>query len=166
MHAQLEATRSRSYIIAHDNVYKFYWDVLIIILACYNAIALPLQIAFNEIQEYYDQSRALEGLEISVDIIFLVDIILSFFQSYIDVLNGETYSQPNKICKNYCRKGFLFDFISTTPILLRSLVKGDKALEQMVTLFRLLKLTRVRRLSKLIRNCRCLTLLNVRGGRI
>ena len=31
-------------------------------------------------------------------------------------------------------------------------MKGDQALEQMVTLFRLMKLTRVRRLSKLIQN--------------
>lgn len=51
---------------------------------------------------------------------------------------------------NYFRKGFLIDFVSTTPLVLRPLVKGDKSMEILVTMFRLLKLLRVRRLSKLI----------------
>lgn len=49
MLALSEATRPRSYIISYNNQYKFWWDVFIIFLACYNAIALPLMIAFPEV---------------------------------------------------------------------------------------------------------------------
>ena len=140
----------RWYIMSVDNHYKFYWDVFVIILACYNAIALPLQIAFNEVQVHYDESDALQSFEKLVDGIFAVDIFLSFFQAYIDVILGETIRRPKLIAKHYFRQGFLVDFVSTLPLLLRSLVKGKDSLELLVTMFRLLKLLRVRRLSKLI----------------
>ena len=41
-----EAIRDRWFIISIGNVYKFYWDIVVICLAIYNAVALPLQIAF------------------------------------------------------------------------------------------------------------------------
>ena len=44
-----KASSSRFYIIRVDNQYNFYWRLLIIILAIYNAIALPMQIAFAEV---------------------------------------------------------------------------------------------------------------------
>lgn len=46
---QMEATRERSYIIGIQNKYRFYWDLFIIILAVYNAMALPMQIAYAEV---------------------------------------------------------------------------------------------------------------------
>ena len=44
-----ESTRERRCIISHDNIFKFYWDLWVIILAIYNAIALPLLVAFAEV---------------------------------------------------------------------------------------------------------------------
>ena len=41
-----ESIRDRWFIISIGNVYKFYWDIVVICLAIYNAVALPLQIAF------------------------------------------------------------------------------------------------------------------------
>ena len=54
-----EANMPRTYIIAVENVYKFYWDVFVIILAIYNALALPLMIAFPAITNLYEESTAL-----------------------------------------------------------------------------------------------------------
>jgi len=154
MEALQESTRPRSYILSLDNIYKFWWDVLIIFLAIYNAFALPLQIAFKIVQDVYDESMSLQIFEIFVDFCFAVDIVLMFLQAYMDVVNGETISQPKMIAKNYMKSGFWPDFISTTPIVLKQIVKGNSDLEQIVILFRLLKLMRVRRLSKLISRLR------------
>jgi len=122
------------------------------VLAIYNAIALPLQIPFVTVQNLYSESLGLETFEIIVDICFAIDIFLAFFQAYIDVYAGETIRRPKLIAKHYFKQGFLLDFLSTMPLVLRRLVSDDKVIEQMVTLFRLLKLTRVRRISKLIQN--------------
>ena len=86
-----EATRPRRYIISVDNSYKFYWDVFIIILAIYNALALPLMIAFPAVQIIYEESQGLQWLESIVDVWFAIDIVLSFLQAYIDVILGETF---------------------------------------------------------------------------
>ena len=114
-----EAIRKRWYIISFDNSIKFYWDVFVIVLAIYNAIALPFQIPFVAVQNFYDTSSGLQAFEIAVDILFAIDIVLSFFTSYIDVTNGETMRQPKIIAIHYIRNGFLVDFLSTTPLVLK-----------------------------------------------
>ena len=38
--------RDRWYILEVDNRWMFYWDIFVILLAIYNAVALPLQIGF------------------------------------------------------------------------------------------------------------------------
>ena len=44
-----EAIRERKYIIGIENPYSFYWNLFIIVLAVYNAMVLPMQIAYEEI---------------------------------------------------------------------------------------------------------------------
>ncbi len=119
MVALREATRKRPFTIGTENIYKFWWDVAIIFLACYNACALPLQIAFKAVLDLYDDSVPLQLFEILVDICFAIDIFLMFSQAYMDVGNGEIIRQPKLIARNYIRSGFIPDFISTTPIILK-----------------------------------------------
>ena len=59
-------------------------------MAVYNAISLPMQIAFVSVQNSYDESSGLQGLETSVDILFAIDIIINFMSAYIDTTDGET----------------------------------------------------------------------------
>ena len=40
--ALVDMTRRRWFIIQVGNMYKFYWQIFIIMLAVYNALALPL----------------------------------------------------------------------------------------------------------------------------
>ena len=50
------ATSKRWYIISVGNTYKFYWDLFVILLAIYNAIALPLQICFTAVEVIYSEN--------------------------------------------------------------------------------------------------------------
>ena len=145
-----ESTRERKYIISVDNNYKFYWDLWIIVLAIYNTLALPLLIAFAEAQKFYDEHIALDVLEISVDVFFFFDIIIMFNTAYIDVYAGETIRQPKLIAQNYLKKGFITDFLSTLPLILKPLVSGGWT--TLVTSLRLMKLLRLRKISKMINN--------------
>ena len=80
--------------------------------------------------------------------------------SYIDNSNGETIRQPKLIAKNYIKSGFFPDFISTLPLLLTPIidaatVNGSSERETMVDvvrIFRLMKLLRIRKLNLLIQN--------------
>ena len=72
------------------NSYKFYWDLFVILLAIYNAISLPMNIAFVSVQDLYEDSVALNWIERMVDIFFAVDIIVNFLSAYIEVQDGET----------------------------------------------------------------------------
>ena len=56
----INAARKRWFIISIGNTYNFYWRLLIIILAVYNAIALPMQAAFVEVTDLYSENEFLK----------------------------------------------------------------------------------------------------------
>ena len=119
-----------------------------------------MQIAYVEVQEFYDANSGLGVFESLVDVCFLIDIVILFLTAYIDTANGETFKSPKKIAKHYIKNGFVVDFISTLPFFLRPLVNAttekDSDLQNTmisgVTIFRLMKLLRVRKLNTLITN--------------
>lgn len=123
----MESTRERFYIISAQNVVKFYWDVLIIVLSIYNAVSLPMRLAFQQIEDEYTTRTSLAVIETVVDIFFLADVIGLFFTSYIETANGETIRQPKLIAKHYFKSGFFPDFISTLPLLLTPIVEAATA---------------------------------------
>ena len=62
-----------------------------ICLAIYNAVSLPLQIAFvAEVKKVYDDSNFLTALENTIDAFFLIDMCILFLSAYIDTRDGET----------------------------------------------------------------------------
>lgn len=154
----MEATRERIYIISQQNVVKFYWDILIICLSIYNAVSLPLRIAFYQVEYEYTQRASLEAIETTVDIFFLFDVIILFLTSYIDTANGETIRQPKIIAKHYLKNGFILDFVSTLPLVLTPLVESitkvgsseRETAKNFVLVCRLMKLLRIRKLNTLI----------------
>ena len=158
--AYKDATRERWYILSVQNNYRIYWDTFIIFLAIYNAIALPMQIAYQEIQTAYDDNMYLQITENAVDTMFALDMIVLFFSAYIEISSGETVRQPKKIAINYLKGGFITDFISILPIILRPIIDNsyDKTSSehefatQIIKLFRLLKLLRVRKVNTVITN--------------
>ena len=60
-------------------------------MAIYNAVMLPLQIAFvAEVKKVYDESSLLTALENIIDAFFLIDMCILFLSAYIDTSDGET----------------------------------------------------------------------------
>ena len=121
----LIATAKRWYIISASNTYKFYWDLFVILLAIYNAIALPLQISFPAVESIYAENNSLKYFETSVDCFFALDIIIHFLTAYIDTTDGETIRSPKKIAQYYMKGGFFPDLISTLPLILKPLISSN-----------------------------------------
>lgn len=66
--------------------FKLYWDILIIILAIYNSIVIPVEIAFKPIELTNPGEIVIEAL---INMIFFVDIFLNFRTTYISDVSGD-----------------------------------------------------------------------------
>ena len=64
---------------------KNMWDVTVLVLAVWNAFVIPFDIAFT-----IDRNDTwVKLLDLGVDIVFLIDIILMFFTSYVNKFGKE-----------------------------------------------------------------------------
>jgi hypothetical protein len=92
---------------------KIKWDLLIICMAIYNCIALPLEIAI--VPPFMVEDGHLARTNVFIDLAFLLDVILSFRTSYINQMTGDEITTSKEITQNYLRGRFFVDFISTVP---------------------------------------------------
>ena len=68
-------------MISVNNKLRMNWDLLIIILALYNCVMIPLNVAFNVELELSD---GLGGLERLIDVLFVLDIVLNFRTTFVN----------------------------------------------------------------------------------
>lgn len=92
-----EQNFNKRYIIKFNNPYRIIWDLLIIILACFNCITIPLEIAFKP---EFRLTPSYGFLDYFVDIIFLVDIFINFRTTVLNKY-GEEIEDPKKIARSY-----------------------------------------------------------------
>lgn len=67
-------------------------------ICTYNAFLLPFEHSFGKVTYW---SGVADVLDFLIDIIFLVDIILMFFTSYLHPRKGKEIKDPYRIAKNY-----------------------------------------------------------------
>lgn len=88
-------------------------------------------------------------------ILFILDIVANFVTSYIDLASGEEITDPKLIAKHYILSSvFVIDILSTFPldIWFQSSSEGMNVFLKMLGI---LKIQRLRRISKLIANLSC-----------
>ena len=73
-----------NYVIAADSLWKSRWDWFVIYLVIYTAIFIPYSFSFQ-----HEKMALQEGLEYIIDVIFVVDIVFSFFTAYYDKRGDE-----------------------------------------------------------------------------
>jgi hypothetical protein len=132
------------YIIRCRSTFKLYWDIFIIILALYNSIIIPVEIAFNP----EDLNKALEiTIEASINMIFMIDIILTFRITYVSITSGDEIFDPKQIAKNYLLgPKMILDILSSIPF------NAIDPTANILPLLGMLKLIRVGRITDVIRN--------------
>ena len=54
-------------------------------------------------------------MDATVDLIFLIDIMIHFRTTYLDTTLSEEVYDPLKIAKRYLRGSFFLDLVSTLP---------------------------------------------------
>ena len=67
-------------IIRHTNENRIYWDFIIIILAIYNSLALPMEVAFKPPWLMTGANYTLNTL---IDCLFGIDILITLRTTYV-----------------------------------------------------------------------------------
>ncbi|XP_019404014.1 PREDICTED: potassium voltage-gated channel subfamily H member 6 isoform X2 [Crocodylus porosus] len=151
---KLQAPRIHRWTILHYSPFKAVWDWLILLLVIYTAVFTPYSAAFllNEEQEEkrWDCGYSCDPLNIIdliVDIMFIIDIIINFRTTYVNV-NDEVVSHPAKIAIHYFKGWFLIDMVAAIPFDLLIFRSGS---DETTTLIGLLKTARLLRLVRVAR---------------
>ncbi|EFJ50499.1 hypothetical protein VOLCADRAFT_88911 [Volvox carteri f. nagariensis] len=98
------------------------WTICLLALALYNAVSVPLYIAF----ESWRKQRPTICLGWAVSMTFCLDIVVNFRTSYM-TSRGDIIRTPYLIAQQYLRGMFLLDLISALPLdeIVDIIVHGD-----------------------------------------
>lgn len=90
------------------------WEPLRTILAVYAVSLLPIMVAFDDSKELGFETPGAKAVILCIDILFGVDVILSFFIAYYDS-DHHLVTQHRLIAKHYLQGFFLIDLVAAFP---------------------------------------------------
>lgn len=122
-----------------------YWNNLVIILAMYNSLVIPLQLFYGDKGHSVLNSSTVKFIDACVDLLFLIDIIIKFRTSFLDPKQSIEVKDSGVIARKYIRGSFTIDFISSVPF--NSLIQSSQGV--IATLIELLGLLKLLRLTRL-----------------
>ncbi|XP_008290475.1 potassium/sodium hyperpolarization-activated cyclic nucleotide-gated channel 3 [Stegastes partitus] len=154
----LEQERLKSagtWIIHPYSDFRFYWDLLMLLLMMGNLIILPVGITF-----FRDENTPSWIIfNVVSDTLFMVDLVLNFRTGIMKEDSTEILLDPRAIRQKYLKTWFLVDFVSSIPVdyiflmvdsLDSEVYRTARAL-RIVRFTKILSLLRLLRLSRLIR---------------
>ena len=131
------------FLVRANDVFKLYWDSVILLIAIFNSFSIPLALAFSGIGRDLAEDPFYVLTNIVGTILFMLDILLNMNTTYYD-LDGEEIVERKKIVKHYLGGMFLIDFISSLPL------ESIDGIPEQVRLLNMLKIIRVLRITDVI----------------
>uniref|UniRef100_A0A8C1RFL9 Hyperpolarization activated cyclic nucleotide-gated potassium channel 4l n=1 Tax=Cyprinus carpio TaxID=7962 RepID=A0A8C1RFL9_CYPCA len=152
-----ERVKSAGFWIIHPySDFRFYWDLIMLLLMVGNLIIIPVGITFFK----DEHTPAWIVFNVVSDTFFLVDLVLNFRTGIVKEDSTEIILDPQEIKVRYLRSWFAVDFISSIPVdyiflIVETRIDSDfyktaRAL-RIVRFTKILSLLRLLRLSRLIR---------------
>ena len=124
------------------------WDLLIIILALYNCLSIPYEVCYGAA---FTESVGLDVFEYSIDVLFILDILINFRTTYVNTKTGVEVTSGFKIALKYIFYGwFWVDLGASLPLELIVVVILRKQLTGGLKFLGLLKLIRLLRLGRIV----------------
>ena len=103
-------------IFSYSSRFIKHWNNAVIILAMYNSVTIPMAIFYSENGPTMLEGEPIALLDSFVDLIFLIDVIITFRTTYLDTAIGEEVTETHKIAITYLKGSFAIDFISSVPL--------------------------------------------------
>lgn len=129
------------WIMLHSSPSKAVWDWVVLLLVLYTAIFTPYSAAFllNELAENQQHvcgytCNPLNIVDAVVDLLFMVDIVISFRTTYISH-NDEVVTQPKRIAIHYIKGWFLIDMVAALPFDLLIFKSGSNEVRKYLETF-------------------------------
>lgn len=98
-------------LIRFNNKWRMRWDLYVMLLAIWNCISIPFEVAFEP-----DETVIYSIIERIIDICFVIDIVLAFRTTFMNEKTGFEVIEANKIAKHYaCSNQFLVDLLASIP---------------------------------------------------
>ncbi|XP_061100877.1 potassium voltage-gated channel subfamily H member 8-like [Conger conger] len=136
-----DAKKSK-FILLHFSTFKAGWDWLILLATFYVAVTVPYNVCF--IGDDDDLTRSTTVSDISVEILFIIDIVLNFRTTYVSQ-SGQVIFDAQLICIHYMTTWFIIDLVAALPFDLLYAFKVS-----VVSVVHLLKTVRLLRLLRLL----------------
>ncbi|XP_069068171.1 potassium voltage-gated channel subfamily H member 8 [Pleurodeles waltl] len=136
-----DAKKSK-FIILHFSTFKAGWDWLILLATFYVAVTVPYNVSFIG-NDDLSTTRSTTVSDISVEILFIIDIILNFRTTYVSK-SGQVIFEARSICIHYVTTWFVIDLIAALPFdLLYAFNVTVVSLVHLLKTIRLLRLLRL-----------------------
>lgn len=139
---QLPENSQKRWIIYPDDSLKVSWDFLMLLLIIYSITFVPYKVAFWESETDFSS-----GVDLTIDTLFFIDIIVTFFSAYIDS-EGQLITKSKTIVVSYLKTWFLTDLVACVP--LQVFLDGSDT-TQVASVSRVRKLSRIVRVVKIFR---------------
>jgi hypothetical protein len=96
-----------------------------------------------------NDSVTLDIAETLIDVLFMVDIVVSFRTMYVSEATGDLIDDPKRIATNYVFRGrFFIDLLSSIPVDL--LILAIQTDSKLFSIIKILKLSRLFRLGRIV----------------
>ena len=96
------------FVIWHVHPAKLFWDFFILLCILYTVTVVPFIVCF----EY--QSSIIRWFDTFVDTMFIIDIVLTLFTSYLNE-DGNVVVDRSKIRRHYFKGWFVVDVFASFP---------------------------------------------------
>ncbi|KAL7829922.1 hypothetical protein AOLI_G00308070 [Acnodon oligacanthus] len=140
-----DAKKSK-FILLHFSTFKAGWDWLILLATFYVAVTVPYNVCFIGDD---DLTRSTTVSDIAVEILFIIDIVLSFRTTYVSK-SGQVIFNARQICIHYLTTWFIIDLVAALPFDLLYTFKVSVVSHRQVSVVHLLKTIRLLRLLRLL----------------
>jgi len=123
-------------IISEESTWKMIWDIFVIACVLYVAFVVPFRLGFH-----MKDTLALMTVSYSIDVCFLIDIILTFLTEVYDEVECLMIATHRQIAIHYLKGWFLFDLVSIFPFEL--LFRDDNNLTDINQGIRIARITKI-----------------------
>ena len=129
-------------VIKYDSTWKGGFDILMLIISCYNIFGNAYYSAFGVTDALW-----FNILDQAVESLFLLDMAFCFCQEYLDEETYTVVTDIKTIAKHYTKRSFIFDLLAWLPLEMIFQNRALNTADDPARLSRLLKLLRLPRLA-------------------